>query len=301
MLDLNDVHCFVQVVDHKSITAAARALSVPKSTVSWRLNQLEEHLGARLINRTSRQFAVTDIGADFYRRAQSMLHEVQAAELAVRQRMTVPSGLIQISVAVATAQFLTRALLPTFSRLYPQVQLLQRTSEADVDIVAEGYDLAIRAHSQRLQDSNLIQRPLAPLSWMLFCSPELVEDASSISGPDDLLGMPTLCMLRKGVPSQWLLRHRTGETRTVRVEPRFMTDCMLTLRDAAVSGLGIVALPGFVCKEAVENGSLIRLLPDWTAGESTLTALVPYGQNQLPSVRALLDFLVAEVPRMTAL
>jgi len=298
MLDLNDVYYFVQVVDHKSITAAARALALPKSTISYRINQLEGQLGARLINRTSRQFAVTDIGAEFYRRARLMLQQAQAAECAVRQRMTVRSGLVRISVAVATSQFVMSKLLPEFGRQFPQIRLLQRTCDAEVDIVAEGFDVAVRAHSVPLQDSNLIQRPLAPTPWMLFCSPQYIESAEPIVRPDDLLHRPALFMIREGVPFQWSLRHRDGDIQTLRIEPVLMTDCMLTLKDAAVGGLGIVALPGYVCRAELEQGQLVRVLPDWTAGDASLTALVPYGQNQLPSVRALLDYLVAEIPRI---
>jgi DNA-binding transcriptional LysR family regulator len=300
MLDLNDVYYFVQVVDHKSITAAARALALPKSTISYRINQLESQLGARLINRTSRQFAVTDIGAEFYRRARLMLQQAQAAESAVRQRMTVPSGLVRISVAVATSQFVMSKVLPEFGRQYPQVRLLQRACDAEVDIVAEGFDVAVRAHTQPLQDSNLIQRPLAPTPWMLFCSPKFLEESKPILRPDDLLHRPALFMIREGVPFQWTLRQRDGELQTLRIEPVLMTDCMLTLRDAAVGGLGIVALPGYICRTELEAGHLVRVLPDWTAGDASLTALVPYGQNQLPSVRALIDYLVAEIPRVVA-
>src|ERR1700754_1437956 len=214
MLDLNDVYYFVQVVDHKSITAAARALALPKSTISYRINQLEGQLGARLINRTSRQFAVTDIGAEFYRRARLMLQQAQAAECAVRQRMTVPSGLVRISVAVATSQFVMSRLLPEFGRQYPLVRLFQRTSDVEVDIVAEGYDVAVRAHTLPLQDTNLVQRPLAPTPWMLFCSPNFLEESKPICRPDDLLHRPALFMIREGVPYQWTLRARDGEIQT---------------------------------------------------------------------------------------
>jgi DNA-binding transcriptional LysR family regulator len=133
---------------------------------------------------------------------------------------------------------------------------------------------------------------------MLFCSPQYLEASEPIVRPDDLLHRPALFMIREGVPYQWTLRHREGEIQTLRIEPVLMTDCMLTLKDAAVGGLGIVALPGYVCRPELEQGHLVRVLPDWTAGDASLTALVPYGQNQLPSVRALLDYLVAEIPRV---
>ncbi|BBU31053.1 transcriptional regulator [Burkholderia sp. THE68] len=295
MLDLNDMYYFVQVVDHKSITAAARALALPKSTLSYRVNQLEAQLGVRLINRTSRQFAVTEIGAEFYVHARSMLQEALAAESVVRQRMVSPSGLVRISTAVATAQFALRGLLPRFCERFPKVRLMERLSDVEVDIVAEGFDIAIRAHSQPLQDSTLIQRPLAPTPWMLFSSPNFFDGAKLPEQPEDIAERRSLFMLREGVPYEWTLR-RDDTVHTVRVSPVLMTSCMLTLKDAAVAGLGIVALPGYVCREELADGRLMRVLPAWTCGDAQLTALVPYGQNQLPSVRALLDYLVLEVP-----
>jgi DNA-binding transcriptional LysR family regulator len=300
MLDLNDMYYFVQVVDHKSITAAARALALPKSTLSYRVNQLEAALGVRLINRTSRQFAVTEIGAEFYAHARSMLQEALAAESVVRQRMLSPSGLVRISTAVATAQFALRSLLPRFCERHPKVRLMQRLSDVEVDVVTEGFDIAIRAHSQPLQDSTLIQRPLAPTPWMLFCSPDFFEGSNLPRHPEDLADRRSLFMVREGVPCEWTLRREETVTK-MRVEPILMSDCMLTLKDAATTGLGIVALPGYICKKELGDGRLIRILPEWTCGDARLTALVPYGQNQLPSVRALLDFLVVEVPRAVEL
>jgi DNA-binding transcriptional LysR family regulator len=294
MLDLNDMYYFVQVVDHKSITAAARSLALPKSTLSYRVNQLEAQLGVRLINRTSRQFAVTEIGAEFYAHARSMLQEAIAAESVVRQRMSSPSGLVRISTAVATAQFALRGVLPRFCERFPKVRLMEKLSDAEVDVVADGFDIAIRAHSQPLQDSTLIQRPLAPTPWMLFSSPGFFDGAKLPEEPGDIADRRSLFMLRDGVPCEWTMR-REDIVRTVRVSPVLMTSCMLTLKDAAMAGLGIVALPGYVCKEELAQGRLIRVLPEWTCGDAQLTALVPYGQNQLPSVRALLDFLVVEI------
>ncbi|WP_186211028.1 LysR substrate-binding domain-containing protein [Burkholderia gladioli] len=301
MLDLNDMYYFVQVVDHKSISAAARALSLPKSTISYRMNQLEVRLGARLFNRTSRQLAVTDIGSEFYRRAQIMIRDAQSAEYAVRQRLSTPSGLVRLTVAVATAQFAMRGLLTEFCRQYPQVKVVQRTSDTEVDIVKERYDMAIRSHSLPLRDSNLIQRRLAPTPWMLFCSPSLLKGREPIHGPEDLCNHPALFMARQGSVPQWRLRHENGGTRTMLIDPILMTDCMPTLKDAAIAGLGIVALPGYICKEEIAQGSLVRVMPEWTAADAAITALLPYGQNQLPSIRVLLDYLAAEIPRAVAM
>jgi DNA-binding transcriptional LysR family regulator len=207
---------------------------------------------------------------------------------------------VRISTAVATAQFALRSVLPRFCERFPQVRLLERLSDVEVDIVAEGFDIAIRAHSQPLQDSTLVQRPLAPTPWMLFSSPAFFDGAKVPEEPGEIAQRRSLFMFREGVPCEWTLR-RGDEVRNVRISPVLMTSCMLTLKDAAMAGLGIVALPGYVCKDEVAQGRLMRVLPEWTCGDAQLTALVPFGQNQLPSVRALLDFLVQEVPPLIAM
>jgi DNA-binding transcriptional LysR family regulator len=300
MIDLNDMYYFVQIVNNRSITGASRVLGIPKSTVSYRMHQLEYSLGVKLINRTTRQFAVTDVGEEFYRHARVMLLNAQAAESAVRQRLTIPTGIVRLSAAVATAQYAMSMLLPGFSIRHPHVRVSQRISDSATDIVADGFDLAVRAHTLPLQDSSLIQRPLAFTPWMLFCSPSLC-DARVISHPDELLPLPKLFMVRNGVTQQWNLSHKSGDIVTVPVVPVLMTDCMATLKRAAVGGLGVVALPGYVCKPELQSGELMRLLPDWTAEAASLTALLPYGQNQLPSVRALLDYLVKEIPAVVSM
>src|ERR1700754_1557857 len=173
MDDLNNLRYFVNVVDHMGITAAAQALALPRSTISYRLSQLEAKLGVCLIERTSRRFTVTDVGQEFYRHAQATLQHALDAESAVRQRLITPSGLLKISVPRAISHFATCYALPTFSKKYPDVKVVQRTSNADGPMVAEGFDVAIHAHALPLRDSSLIQRPLATMPWMLFGSPAL--------------------------------------------------------------------------------------------------------------------------------
>jgi DNA-binding transcriptional LysR family regulator len=210
------------------------------------------------------------------------------------------SGLVRISTAVATAQFALRGVLPRFCERFPKVRLVERLSDVEVDVVAEGFDMAIRAHTQPLQDSTLIQRPLGPTPWMLFSSLNFFDSAKLPEEPEDIAERRSIFMVRDGVPYERTL-WRDDTMRTLRVSPVLMTNCMFTLKAAAVAGLGIVALPGYVCKEELAQGRLMRVLPGWTCRDAQLTALVPYGQNQLPSVRALLDFLVQEIPPLLSM
>jgi DNA-binding transcriptional LysR family regulator len=299
VLDLNDFFYFVQVVDRGGFTAAGRILRIPKSTLSHRIQELESNLGVRLLNRTSRRFAITDAGEEFYRHAVVMLGEAELAETAIRHRLNEPTGTVRCTAAVATMQFAMRDMMPDFLVRYPKVNIVAHATDQNVDIVGENYDVAIRAHSDPLPDSTLVQRTLTPAPWFLFAGSAYLDANKAPQTPRDLQSHPSLFMMRTGVAPVWRLRHTSkvkGEV-VMRLMPRLLSDDMIALKQAAIAGLGVVALPGYVCREDVRSGALRRVLPSWFAGDSTLTALIPYRQGLLPSVRAFVDHLAAEFPK----
>jgi DNA-binding transcriptional LysR family regulator len=300
MLDLNDFFYFVQVVDRGGFTAAGRTLRVPKSTLSHRIQQLEAELGVRLLNRTSRRFGMTDAGGEFYRHAVAMLQQAEQAETAIRHRLTEPTGTVRFTAAVAAMQFAMRDMVADFLVRFPKVNLVGHATDRNVDIVGENFDVAIRAHSAPLPDSTLVQRMLTPAPWYLFAGAAYFDANGGLETPQDLAKHPSLFMMRTGVAPTWRLRH-FGEGKdevVIPLTPRLLSDDMVGLKQAAIAGLGIVALPGYVCRDDVRSGQLRRVLPDWLAGDSTLTALIPYRQGLLPSVRAFIDHLAAEFPKV---
>lgn len=300
MLDLNDFYYFVQVVDRGGFTAAGRTLNVPKTTLSHRIQQLESALGVRLLNRTSRQFGMTDAGEEFYRHAVGMLQQAEQAEKVVRQRLSEPSGTVRFTTAVAIAQFAMRDMIADFIGKFPSVNLVEHATDRQVDIVGENFDVAIRAHSAPLPDSTLIQRTLAPAPWFLFAGTDYLQRHGVPKTPQDLLNHPALFMMRNGVPPTWRLRHSDkghAEEVVLPLAPRLLSDDMIALKQAASVGHGIVALPGYICRSEVRSGELTRVLPEWIAGDSTITALIPYRHGLLPSVRAFVDHLAVEFPK----
>jgi DNA-binding transcriptional LysR family regulator len=299
VLDLNDFFYFVQVVDRRGFTAAGRTLRIPKSTLSHRIQQLETNLGVRLLNRTSRRFAVTDAGGEFYRHAVTMLREAELAEGAIRQRLNEPTGTVRCTSAIATMQFAMRDLLPDFLARYPKVNVVAHANDEFVDIVGENFDVAIRAHSDPLPKSTLVQQALTPAPWFLFAGTAYLDAHEPLDSPRDLAKHPSLFMMRIGVSPVWRLRRSSGrrEEVVVPLTPRLLIDDMLSLKQAAVVGLGVVALPGYICRDEVRSGALRRVLPNWIAGDSTLTALMPYRRGLLPSVRAFVEHLAAEFPK----
>ena len=297
MLDLNDFYYFVTVVDRAGISAASRVLGVPKSTVSHRIQELEAALGVRLLNRSSRQFSVSDAGKEFYDHASRIVQEAQEAEALLRQRVTEPTGTVRMTTAIVTAQFAIAKVIPDFLRTYPKVRIIQHVTDAAVDLIAENFDLAIRAHSGELPDSNLISRTIGHATWRLFASSDYLSEHGMPIQPADLQSHSVLCRLGNPV---WQLASGDGDVYPVTLEPRFMSDDLVALKASAEQGLGVVALPAYMCNEQVRSRALQMVLPGWSAGESSLTALVPSRQGILPSVRSLLDFLVTAMPNVLA-
>lgn len=299
MLNLTNVFYFVQVVNHGGFTAASRVLFISKSTLSLRIQQLEADLGVQLLNRNSRKLGLTNVGGEFYHHAQSLLQEAEAAENVGRQRQSEPSGTIRITSSVTVAQFALHEILPAFMDKYPKVNIELYTTDIITDIVGEGYDLAIRAHSAPLPDSSLIQRTLAKVSWHLFASENYLKLKGNPHCPNDLLTHDAIT-LGRGTAQSWSLYSLNRPTVTVPFHARFVSNNLVALKQAAEAGLGVVALPDYVCRESVIKEKLVYVLPQWHAGYSQLTALAPVQQRWLPAVRVLLDYLVDELPNAIA-
>src|SRR5271163_2861080 len=185
MLDLNDFFYFVQVVERGGFTAAGRALGMPKSTLSYRMKKLEAELGVRLLNRTSRHFAPTQAGEEFYRHAASLVRGADEAESLVRQRVKEPVGVVRYTAAIGTAQFALRDILMNFIQEHPKIQLVEYVTSRQIDLLAENFDVAVRAHSGALPDSTLVSRTLAVAPWILVAGTDSLKGGSPKT-PEDL-------------------------------------------------------------------------------------------------------------------
>jgi DNA-binding transcriptional LysR family regulator len=301
MIDLNDFRYFVHIVDRGGFTAASAALDVPKSTLSHRVMKLEEDLGVRLLNRTSRHVAATEAGRDFYHHAVDVLRKAEMAETIVRRRLSEPSGVVRVTAGIATMRYALNDLIADFLVKFPKVDLVAQATDVAVDIIRENFDVAIRGHSDPLPDSNLVRRTLMTQDFHLFAGVDYLSRHGEPETPQDLRQHASLFMMRERVPSTWRLRHSSQDLDDVilDLEPRLMTDDVSGLQNAAIAGLGIVALPRYMCRDAVRRGTLRLILPEWTAGTGMMTALVPYRQGMLPSVRAFIDHLSTEIPKLT--
>ena len=300
MLDLNDFLYFVQVVERRGFTAAGRALGMPKSTLSYRMKKLEAELGVRLLNRTSRHFAPTQAGEEFYRHAASMVRAADEAESLVRQRVKDPFGVVRFTAAIGTAQFALREILMNFVREYPRIQLAEYVTSRQIDLLAENFDVAVRAHSETLPNSTLVSRTLAVAPWILVAGTDSLKRGGLPKTPQDLKHFPSLFVWRANTAPAWRLQPQAKTRRqsevTLALTPRLVSNDLSTLKHAAVNGMGIAALPAYVCKSELRSRQLTRILPGWVAGESTFTALLPHRVGLLPAVRIFVDYLARYLP-----
>jgi DNA-binding transcriptional LysR family regulator len=289
-MNLNDLQFFVQAVENGSFAAAARRLGVPKSTVSKRVGELEARLGARLIHRTSRSFSLTELGRDFFEHARASVIEAENAENIVRTRLGEPSGIVRLTTSVPTAQFTLAPLLDALTQRYPKLLLSLHVTDRFVDIVQEGFDIAIRSHQQPLPDSALVQRRLAVHDFHVVAAPAYLERHGTPVRPEDLADHRAI--ISSATDTTWRLRDANGKPGDVSVNPVMAADEPFVLLKAAAAGIGITVLPTSVYLPAIEDGTLRRVLPDWTVGQITTSILIPHRRGQLPAVRAVVDFLI---------
>ncbi|AUX48405.1 LysR family transcriptional regulator [Sorangium cellulosum] len=297
MDEWNDLALFVRVAEHGGLSAAGRALGVPKSSLSRRLQLLEERLGVRLVQRTSRKFIITAVGEEVLEHARAMRVAADAVESVARHRVAEPSGTIRVTCSVGMSKHLVAPLLPRFLVRYPKVDVYLHATNRLVDLVEERFDLALRGYGGPLPDTGLVQRLLSPTPWVLMAAPRYLDARGVPATPDELRAHTGLLL---GGPSSrpvWRLHSREA-TAEIPFVPRLHSEDSVTLQGAAVAGLGVLALPEYTCRDARARGELRRVLPEWHVGDHRVTMLVPSRRGQLPAVRALADFLAVEVPRL---
>lgn len=291
--DLNDLYYFVAVVDHGGFAPAGRALGIQKSKLSRRILILEERLGVRLLNRSSRHFSVTEIGREYYNRCVAMLVEADAAEQVIAQVRAEPRGVLRLSCPSGLVAFQFGELFARFMALNPAVALHLESTNRRVDVIAEGLDLAIRVRPPPLAESDLVMRRFDERTIRIVASSDLLR-GRTIKTPPDLGSLPSLDFGPVGGDHRWRLLHDDGSTADVRHEPRLVTDDMAALREAALAGAGAVRLPTLVVWDDLKSGRLVTVLPDWRPPSEIVHAVFPSRRGLLPSVRALLDFLANE-------
>ncbi|MBD8511966.1 LysR family transcriptional regulator [Photobacterium sp. WH77] len=291
MHDLNDLYYFVQAVDHGGFTHAGKALGIPKSKLSRRIANLEDKLGVRLIQRTTRQFIMTEIGRAYYEHCKAMLVEAEAAQEVIETTRAEPRGVIRITCPVALLHQHIGLMLADFMAMYPQITIHLEATNRRVDVVKEAIDIAIRVRPPPIQDSELVMRILAVRGQCLVASPDLIRQLNPPVTPHDLTTLPSLGLSSQQKVFTWKLFSSDQSEITVQHTPRFITTDMIALRTAALAGVGIVQLPLLMVQKQLKQGLLVRVVPDWSPHQEIIHAIFPTRRGLLPSVRTLINYL----------
>ncbi|MCP1336181.1 LysR family transcriptional regulator [Futiania mangrovi] len=280
---------FTAVVEEGSFTGAAARLRLAKSAVSKHVQALEAELGAPLLIRSTRQVAVTEVGETYYERTRRILDEIDEADEAVRDLHGSPRGTLKLSAPMSFGLDHLSPALAEFMGRFPDVRVDLALDDRYVDLIEGGFDAAVRIG--RLPDSSLRARRIAPARSVLAASPVYLERFGTPQTPDDLAGHRLLHygLLRAG--DVWTLQGPRGAEARIRVRPACLANNGNILRDAAIAGQGIVLQPTFICWQALREGSLVRVLPDWCGPEASIHAVYPPGRALSPKVRAFVDFL----------
>lgn len=258
-MDLNDARFFTQVVEQGGFSAAARVLGLQRSLLSRRIAALEFSLGVRLLQRSSRSFGVTAIGHEFYLRCAAMMEAAHSAEQVVAESQATPRGVVRLSCPVGLMMFQFAPLLARFMVANPAVSLHTDSTNRQVDVIAEGFDIAIRVRFPPLDETELIMRRLDDSSQCLVAHPDLVP--GKLDSPNALSGLPSLGTVSRLTTHRWELHDGMGRVVTIPHTPRFVTDDMTALREAALAGLGVVQLPTLYVFEDCRAGRLVQAIP----------------------------------------
>lgn len=295
--DLNETLIFVKVVEQGSFIAAAKALGLPKTTVSRKVQELETRLGARLLHRTTRRLGLTEAGSIYHEHCQRIARELEEAESAVNQLQSGPRGWLRFTVPYSLGIPWIAPLLGQFHAMYPEIRVDMHLGNETLDLISGEADLALRVGA--LPDSNLVARKLGTLRTQVFASPAYIEHHGEPLHPDELQ-FHRILAVRKPYHSHpnritWQLGENGGELRDFPVNPFMVANDMSALNGALLCGEGMLLTGDVMAKPYIESGMVRRVLAGWTGPEVDFNAVFAGGRLVSPKVRAFVDFLVAKL------
>jgi len=289
--DLNAMALFAAIVDEGSLSAAARMLGISKSAASKQLARLEETLGARLLNRTTRRLRLTEIGAAYYEHCAQIVAQARDAERAVTSLSAAPRGTLRANLPMSFGLRHIRPLVPELLQANPELTLDLTFTDRFVDMVEEGFDVVVRIAA--LPDSNLVARLLGETRSAVVASPAYWDAQGRPATPDELTAHNCFAYAYLSDPRGWPFRYRdTRRQRHVRVSGNLQSNVGEVLTDAAVAGLGVAYMPTFLCGDALAAGDLEAVLVNYEMPPTGIYAIYPHRHLVSPKVRAFVDFLV---------
>jgi DNA-binding transcriptional LysR family regulator len=288
---LTRIRAFIDVVEAEGFSAASRRVGRSKALLSKYVRELEDDLGALLLNRTTRQFSLTEAGHTYYRSASEILKEIDNLADLVRENNSDLKGRLRISAPRTFADAEIGRSLVDFAAAHPDLSLEIVSDDRFVDLVEEGYDIAIRI--TRLEDSGLIARKLAPFRVIVCATPDFVAEHGPLTAPEGLSRLPCILDTNSRGLSSWRFQRTDGSLFTVNVKARIEVNSPLAAMRATLAGLGVSLLPDFVARERIESGDLVTLYDDFLADDRGIYAIYPHRRYLPAKVRAFVDHQTA--------
>lgn len=288
--DLNEMAIFVHVVESGSFTGAAKALSLPKSTVSRKITQLEERLGVRLIQRTTRSLSLTDTGSAYHAHCARILSDIKEANIAVTEMQSTPSGTLRITAPVLFGSAVLSNLIAEYMELHPQVNIDLVLSDQMLDLVQDGLDVAFRVG--HLEDSSLIGRYLGDVKAIMCASPEYIERHGKPSHPSELSDHQIIAVTGR---DQWPMTGPGSQEVNINIKPRLKVNDFSSLYNLTLSGAGIAALPILIAASSIKNKELTPVMCDWPFEAHPIHALYASNRHLSAKVRSFVDFVIEKV------
>ena len=289
---LASMKMYVAVVDGGSFAAAADKLEVSRAMVSKQVQKLEEHLGTRLLNRTTRRLSLTETGREFHERSIQILGDVDEAERIAGRMTRMPQGVLRVAIPLSYGQHRLGAILGGYTQAYPQVQLDISLSDRKVDLVEDGFDLAIRIGA--LPQSDLIARKIGGVRSVVCASPAYLERHGTPQTPADLADHACLGYTLTAGGADWRFEGADGPV-VVPIAGPIRADNGDIIRLAALAGAGVLFQPRFIVGDDLDAGKLVRVLPDWQSAELGVYAVYPSRKHLSAKVRTFVEFLAAAI------
>jgi DNA-binding transcriptional LysR family regulator len=295
MQDLNDLFAFAKVVQHGGFSAAARSLHVTKSSLSKRVARLEERYGVRLIERSTRGFRITPVGRAVHEQCESMVAAAEAAAVVAAEAFALPKGTVRVACPPGLLPNMLTPMLPGFMAAFPEVRLALAVSNRRVDLVEEGFDVAIRVRERLNTDQDLVVQRLGVSRRILVAEPAHLSRRAPVCAVGDLPSGPLLAGRDEVIDERWTLWHEDGDEAFVDFTPRLAFSDLQALLEATLDGTGIALLPEIYAREALSTGRLVHVLPAWRAPDSIVHMVFTSRRGMAPAIRAFVEYVAKQL------
>lgn len=296
MLDLNQLAIFIRVVDEGSFTAAGKSLQVPKSRISRMVADLESNLGVRLLQRSTRQVSLTQVGADYYNNCKHLVAEIMDVHAEISDRQDRPHGLLRIAVPMVVGSGILGRFVAQFQQAYPDVRVEICHTDRQVNLIEEKFDLGMFVGE--LPESSLVARTIAETDLMLCASPDFIELNGMPSSLEELQSMAFVKIGEGMQVESFDMIHVSGEISTIKLEPHIVTNHIAAAMNSIIQGAGVGVLPMFMASEYLLTGRMIPIMNDWSFRPQSLSVVYPSRQYLSLKVRCFIDFLVTEIEQL---